>query len=294
MIFQPRMQNAIEGFSVSSGPRSRYWDGVVADLWDVKCASYAGGHYISRDPRLFILLDHQGTGWPSARSKAERQKKAQTYEISRVCYIPAEMDLWLDFIDIQSVQHLDIHFDADRLIRRFGDKVDLQQLEIPNLLISDKRVMTLARLVADELNNPNPLHDLYSDGLIMALLIAVLKLPRMEARARTPLAPWQLRRAKDYLTENCLRSVRLEELASITGLSPSHFSHSFKASTGMSPHLWQINARLQYAKEMLSQKENSLTLVAAETGFSDHSHFSRVFRHHIGVSPSQWRKLQIG
>jgi AraC family transcriptional regulator len=294
MIFHPRMQNAIEGFSVSSGPRSRHWDGIVADLWDVNCASYAGGHYISRDPRLFILLDHQGKGWPSARSKAELQKKRQPHEISRVCYIPAEMDLWLDFVDIQSVRHLDIHFDADGLIRRFGDKIDPQQLDIPNLEISDERVMTLARLVAAELSDPDPLHDLYSDGLIMALLIAVLKLPKMEARVRTPLAPWQLRRAKDYIEEHCLRAVRLEELASITGLSQSHFSHSFKASTGMSPHLWQINARLQHAKQMLAQTDNSLTLVATETGFSDHSHFSRVFRHHVGVSPSQWRKLQVG
>ena len=43
MTFQPRMQNRIEGFSVVGGMNRRNWNGIVADVWDVECAPYAGG-----------------------------------------------------------------------------------------------------------------------------------------------------------------------------------------------------------------------------------------------------------
>lgn len=67
MTFQPKMRNKIEGFSVIGGLRRRHWNGITADLWDVECASYAGGYYVARDPRLFILLDHRGKGRPSVK-----------------------------------------------------------------------------------------------------------------------------------------------------------------------------------------------------------------------------------
>jgi len=43
---------------------------------------------------------------------------------------------------------------------------------------------------------------------------------------------------------------------------------------------------------MLKSGDQPLTEIAAETGFSDHAHFSRVFRKHIGLAPSQWKKSQ--
>jgi AraC family transcriptional regulator len=289
-MFEPRMHNLIEGFSVLAGPNRRFWDGIAVDLWDVQCASYAGGHYLSKDPRLFILLDHKGIGWPCFRNE---QKRHARREISRISYIPAQQELWLDFVDIQRVQHLDIHFDTEALLRRFGDSIEPRHLDSANLMITDERMMALSHLIAEEVTSPNPFNDLYGEGLILSLLTRVLNLPKLDSRQRTTLAPWQLRRAKDYIDMHCLRAIRLEELAEITGLSQSHFSHSFKASTGSSPHTWQMNARISRAKVMLTHKEASLTDIATETGFSDHSHFSRVFKCHQGISPSQWRKQNL-
>jgi AraC family transcriptional regulator len=292
MTFQPSMRNRIEGFSVIGGLRRRHWNGITADLWDVECASYAGGYYVARDPRLFILLDQRGRGRPTVRRGPRDIGLSQDSRLSPISYIPAEMDLWVDIKDVEYVRHLDIHFDADIVARRLGEDFDPQRLKEPQLLFADTRITTLAELIAGEIANPSPLHDLYGDGLALALLIDVMKLARIEPRRRGSLAPWQLRRVTEFIEAHCLRNIRLEELATLVGLSQSHFSHSFKASTGMAPHDWQMNARLGRAKQLLRTGEHPLTEIAAETGFSDHAHFSRVFRKHVGVAPSQWKKSQ--
>ncbi|KAA3515565.1 MULTISPECIES: AraC family transcriptional regulator [Agrobacterium] len=290
MAFQPRMQNHIEGFSVLGGLRRRYWNGITADLWDVECANYAGGHYVARDPRLFILLEHRGAGRPMVRRKAGEKGILQDSHLSPISYIPADVELWVDIKNVQYVRHLDIHFDVDTMNRRLGDDLDPQRLRECRLSFADSRIVTLSHLIATELANPEPLHDLYGDGLALSLLIDVLKLNRSEPRKRGALSPWQLRRALDFIEEHCLRNIRLEELATITGLSQSHFSHSFKAATGVAPHEWQMNARLDRAKHLLKSGRYMLTTIAAETGFADHAHFSRTFRKHVGVTPSQWKK----
>ncbi|MEH7900772.1 AraC family transcriptional regulator [Rhizobium laguerreae] len=293
MTFQPRMQNKIQGFSVIGGVHRRLWNGIVADVWDVECASYAGGYYVSRDPRLFIMLDKRGPGNSRVKLSPKAQGAIQDTEKRPISYVPAGMEVWADLTDVHSVRHLDLHFDADTISRRLMENIDPRRLESPQLLFSDERVLSLAQLVAAECLNPEPLHDLYGDGLALAMIIDVLKIAKAMPRKRSRLASWQLRRATEFIEENCLRNIRLEELAGLTGLSQSHFSHAFKASTGIAPHQWQTNARLDRAKRLLVESENALTAIAAETGFADQAHFTRVFRKHVGITPASWKKTQV-
>ncbi|MDH6204529.1 AraC family transcriptional regulator [Rhizobium leguminosarum] len=293
MTFQPRMQNKIQGFSVIGGVHRRLWNGIVADVWDVECASYAGGYYVSRDPRLFIMLDKRGPGNSRIKLSPKAQGTVQDTEKRPISYVPAGMEVWADLTDVHSVRHLDIHFDTETVSRRLMEDIDPRRLESPQLLFSDERVLSLAQLVAAECLNPEPLHDLYGDGLALALIIDVLKIAKAMPRKRSKLASWQLRRATEFIEENCLRNIRLEELAGLTGLSQSHFSHAFKASTGIAPHQWQTNARLDRAKRLLVESENALTAIAAETGFADQAHFTRVFRKHVGITPASWKKAQV-
>ncbi|MGO8141023.1 AraC family transcriptional regulator, partial [Rhizobium leguminosarum] len=63
-------------------------------------------------------------------------------------------------------------------------ELDTRRLESPQLLFSDERVLSLAQLVAAECLNPEPLHDLYGDGLELALIIDVLKIAKAMPRKR--------------------------------------------------------------------------------------------------------------
>lgn len=51
-----------------------------------------------------------------------------------------------------------------------------------------------------------------------------------------------------------------------------------------------MNARVERAKQMLVESEGPLTSIAAETGFADQAHFTRVFRKTVGTTPALWKK----
>ncbi|HEY0104632.1 MAG TPA: AraC family transcriptional regulator [Rhizomicrobium sp.] len=105
------------------------------------------------------------------------------------------------------------------------------------------------------------------------------------------LAPWQVKRAKALFESHLRDGIAVGRLAEACGLSRSHFSHAFKASTGASPHGWLIARRVEKAGEMLRAQALPLTEVALACGFSDQSHLTRLFRRATGVTPRAWRRL---
>ncbi|MBP2239113.1 AraC-like DNA-binding protein [Sinorhizobium kostiense] len=248
---------------------------------------------MSDDPRMFIVLDAQGGSRLNVKLSPDGRGSVQNYREQKLSYIPAGMEIWADVVDVRYIRHLDLHFNLDVLSRRLMEGLDADRCDTPRLMFHDERVLQLAQMIAAECLNPQPLHDLYGDGLTLALFIDLMKLNRSDPRKRSPLAAWQLRRTVDYIEENIGRNIRLEELASLAGLSQSHFSHAFKASTGMAPHQWQTNSRIERAKQMLLENEAPLTAVAVETGFSDQAHFTRVFRKVVGTSPALWKRSRL-
>ena len=58
----------------------------------------------------------------------------------------------------------------------------------------------------------------------------------------------------------------------------------------MTPYQWLMERRIEVAKEKLRDSRLSLADVAAECGFSDHAHFTRLFARIVGVTPSAWRR----
>ncbi len=293
MAFQPRMHNTIEGFSIVSSTHRHSWDGIAIDLWNVGCTPGAGGYYIGEDPRLFITLETQGTPNRTLTLRHDKAPQPTVLPDQAISYVPAKMELWSSLQGIRFIRHLDLHFDLAALDRRFGEHLNREKLDCPRLMFSDERLKSLAALIAAECENPTPLHDLYSDGLALALLIDVLKLGQkgQEERKNGGLAPWQLRKATRYIEENCLRNIRLAELAELTGLSQSYFSQAFKASAGVPPHKWQMRARMDKVKTMLRQANIPLTNIAIAAGFADQAHFTRTFRKFFGVTPSAWQKI---
>lgn len=286
------MQTRIEGFSVRQAVHRRYGSGMVADLWSVDCAERAGGHYVGSDPRIFALLETK-----AITAQADRFTMTETgggtHDHTRrrgVSFIPAGLEMETALTGIGGLRHLDLHFDVEALQRRLGEDLNAARLDRPRLIVEEPRILALADLIAAECAADEPLHDLYGDGLTLALLIDLLRIAPTPRRRRSTLAGWQLRRAIEFIEVHCLRAIRLEELAALTGLSESYFSHAFKVATGIPPHQWQMRARIERVKQQLSETETPLTVVAAETGFADAAHFSRVFRRQTGLSPSEWRR----
>ncbi|WP_386083522.1 helix-turn-helix domain-containing protein [Vreelandella sp. F11] len=110
-------------------------------------------------------------------------------------------------------------------------------------------------------------------------------------RHRGGLARWQISRIDEFINEHLDHCIRTTELASLLGLSVSHFSHAFKQTTEMTPLSYVTAKRLESTQQNMVCSTLSLSDIALSHGFCDQSHFCRVFRRETGLSPQTWRKL---
>lgn len=97
-----------------------------------------------------------------------------------------------------------------------------------------------------------------------------------------------LKRTLDHIHTHYNTRLSLHELADSAGMSVAHFSRLFRQATGKSPYQYLIHLRCEKACELLAAGRYTVTEVAHEVGFFDHSHFIRHFRQQYRVTPRQW------
>jgi AraC family transcriptional regulator len=282
-MFHPNMQSIVQGFSPASLPSWRSWDGMLADVWQVTGASGAHGEYVSPHARLFVVLEE--TKPDSIQLKLHPQ--ASTGPCGRLSYIPAGVKTWSMVDEHVGIRHLDLHVDLQQFATRLGLALDSGAAVTPRLMFDNDRILALAHLLAAECTGPG-LHDQYGLSLATAMFLELFQIGRPKGEIRGQLSPRRLRVATQYLEENCLDTVRLQDLAALVGLSPSYFNSAFKASTGATPHQWQVQARLEWVKTRLREQQGSLSEIAAAAGFADQAHMTRVFKQYTGLTPAAW------
>ncbi len=288
LTFSPRMQSHTQGFTVRHALKWRVWNGVVADVWDVDVATGAQGHYRSPDPRLFVVLACEGDGaFILSRGGVADVRLSAAQSLS---YIPGEFAVQGRAEGITRIRHLDLHFNEAALVRRFGNSLDRDRLAEPRLAFADPAIAQIATLIAEECTSDRPMHRRYGEGLVDALMARLFTIVEPARRVRQGLTRRQLKLVTDYLEERSLEPFRLGDVAALAGLSQTHFSHAFKASTGLPPHSWHMQARVRRVQAMLQSTDMSLTEAAIASGFNDQAHFTRVFKLLVGTTPAAWRR----
>jgi AraC family transcriptional regulator len=104
------------------------------------------------------------------------------------------------------------------------------------------------------------------------------------------LAPWQVSRVTAYIDTHLESTIRAQDLTQIVKLSVSRFFRAFKVSFGTPPLEYVARRRIDLACELMVATDQSICQIALACGLCDQSHFCRVFRRIIGVSPSAWRR----
>ncbi len=94
----------------------------------------------------------------------------------------------------------------------------------------------------------------------------------------------------DYISAHFAEPITIRKLAAVAGLSISQFDRRFRRAFGQTPSRFLIRYRLTRASQLLVRTDQIISRIAQETGFFDHSHFSREFRAMFGVSPGRYRK----
>jgi AraC family transcriptional regulator len=173
-------------------------------------------------------------------------------------------------------------------------RIDELQYE-PGVGISDETMKHLGLSLMPAFRAPDQANRLFMDYVTLAFASHAAKqyggIRTLSKPLKGGLAPWQERLSKELITNNLAGAISLSEIAKTCGLSVGHFSRAFRKSTGLAPHAWLLQARVDTAKIILRDRDASLSEIAHSCGFVDRSHFTRVFTRLVGLSPRAWSKL---
>ena len=139
--------------------------------------------------------------------------------------------------------------------------------------------MSNARLTPNIKSLPNPVSDAGRTILL-------------EPKAAQGMPLLRLNRVIAFVEANVARDLCVSTLAGVAGMSPYYFCRSFKQSTGITPHRYVLNRRMEQARQLLEQKAMPVLEIAQQVGFADQSQFTRVFHKLVGTTPSEYRKVR--
>jgi AraC family transcriptional regulator len=167
----------------------------------------------------------------------------------------------------------------------------------PGVAANDPVLFHLGNCLKPAIERHDPANDQFVDRVTTALNIHFARVyggmhfPRPLVTGG--LAPWQLRLARDTINAHLEGELSLERLAHQCRLSVTHFAKAFARSTGISPHRWLMQRRVDVAKDLMLTTDSSLVEISLKCGFSDQSHFTRVFAEVTGETPGRWRQIRL-
>lgn len=110
--------------------------------------------------------------------------------------------------------------------------------------------------------------------------------PRLQSR--------HLRKIDSFIEQNLENPLRIGHLADLVGMSRYHFLRCFKRATGISPLQYVLGKRVERARRLLADSEESIAAIAYASGFSSQSHLNAMFKRHLGVTPGAFLREHRG
>jgi len=179
---------------------------------------------------------------------------------------------------------------AEETLGKDGDRLTL----VPTFQSRNQQLEAIANLVLVEAQQHQPGGALYLDSLANVLAVQLLRHHGTTAaqlqRYQGGLPTYQLNQVLDYIDARLAEDIKLSDLAELLGMSPFHFGRMFKQSTGISPHQYVIQQRIEQAKRLLKNSDQAIIDIALECGFNSHSHLSKQFRQVTGLTPREFRR----
>jgi AraC-like DNA-binding protein len=132
------------------------------------------------------------------------------------------------------------------------------------------------------------------EALIIAAIDATLAPVVQPPCTRAPMLDHRLRAAIAYMRAHVADPITVEDVAGKVGLSRAHYFSLFRDQLHTTPQVFWSAVRVEEAVKRLVLRDEPLTSVALDLGFSSPGNFSRFFREHMGVTPSRFRRIASG
>ena len=162
--------------------------------------------------------------------------------------------------------------------------------------ITDEALTQLARAMISEMSAEHLGHAAMLDSLVRQVVIHLLrfhltvrKSDQVELSRAGPVDR-RLRRAIEFMHDNFGREIAVEEIACAAYLSEYHFARFFKQISGVTPHVYLANLRLERARKLLAETALPISEIAALVGYQSQSHFTKMFKSVTGVTPRAYRE----
>ncbi len=142
-------------------------------------------------------------------------------------------------------------------------------------------------LILKEQKNPGAYHEEYARGVLNMLLLLIAREERPE---KAPERKSRIGEVIRYIHSHYQEEISLEMLAQMFYVSPYYLCREFKKSTNSTIVRYINVTRIMNAQRKFMETSKNITDISRETGFSNLTHFNRVFKSVTGMSPSQYRR----
>jgi len=164
----------------------------------------------------------------------------------------------------------------------------------PRLFFFDRDLWETALKLKAQVESSGPNKTAYVEALSIALAYELIRvnegMPPPISHLRGGLAGWQQKKLALYIDQHLAEDITLLSLTELVQLSPYHFSRAFKQSFGVPPHRYLTGRRIERAKNLLAERNLSVTEIGLDVGFRETSAFTAAFRKIIGETPTEYRR----
>jgi len=250
-------------------------------------SSFAPGFSLGRSrPHTFRLVYvTKGTGWVEVNGKRYGTRAGS------LSLLPAGHEQSCGVAGTEPVEAYWVQFGAN-----LGDAELIDMLKLPVCVNVDgsRDVIRLFEMLIDAYRDSAITSVLRAKAALYEVLACFLEQCDVdeETIARIDLYA-KLGKVLDYIDHHLADNLTLEELAKIAYLHPNYFVSLFKNLIGYPPIQYVNMQRLEKARKLLEETDIHISEIAAAVGMQNH-YLSRLFKQHMGVSPTRYRKLYGG
>ncbi len=197
--------------------------------------------------------------------------------------------------------------DAEFLLLRLGLKffssvvsqfTDLEYQISPQLKLRDPLIQHIGLAIKAELEIDGSYNRLYAESMMNALAVHILhRYSSQKSSQKLEISTYpdglpkhKLQKTIDFIQAHLSEDISLETMATEADISQYYFARLFKQSTGYSPYQYLIKCRIERAKQLMMFRQESITDIAVQVGFSSQSQFGRHFKRLTGMTPKQFLK----